>query len=176
MNEFQAFLTHWLDEKRQRDRTWNVARLGRETGIAASLLSRWLGPDATTPGDANLRRLAPVVGVSHADLMRMVGRLGPSSPVADAEATDPELALRMRQLQARLAAYPRAFWSSVLAANDRMLEAGDALSTVGPDATQDGAISKQGRPRISKPVPPITGPSRRPGGELNAYSRPVAAR
>lgn len=168
MDEFQAFLGRWLDEKRRQDRTWNLARLGRETGIAASLLSRWLGPDAPTPGDANLRRLAPVVGVSHADLMRMVGRLGPSTPTADAaDATDPELALRMRQLEARLAAYPRAFWSSVLAANDRMLEAGDALSA--PEAAP--SISTPPRTRISRPVPAVKAPRRGPGGELNAYSR-----
>lgn len=176
MDEFQTFLTRWLDEQRRQDRTWNLARLGRETGIAASLLSRWLGPDAPTPGDANLRRLAPVVGVSHADLMRMVGRLGPSLPVSEAlSPEEQEILATSAEFGRALRGVPKAFRSVVLNASLRLAEELRALPGES-DATQDGAISKQGRTRISKPVPPITGPSRRPGGELNAYPLPVGAR
>lgn len=79
MSEFRDFLADWLDE-----RGWSANRLADETGIAQTLISRYLSLDPhkrVIPADQTLRRLAPIVGKSHDELMRMVGRLDePSEP------------------------------------------------------------------------------------------------
>lgn len=73
MQPFWEYLTDWLSA-----RGWSANRLAEESGVAQTLVSRYIHPNPRRrlrPTDVTLRRLAPVLGVPHDQLMRMAGRL-----------------------------------------------------------------------------------------------------
>lgn len=66
MEGFRTFLEGWL-----RDSHTPQSRLAEETGIPASIISRWLSQrHPIVPSPASLRKLAPIIGVPYEDLMR----------------------------------------------------------------------------------------------------------
>lgn len=77
--EFQKVVREFLAR-----RDWSQPQLAREAGISQAVVNRWLSDDPemlVQPTDPTLRKLAPVIGIPHNELMRMAGRLeGPSSP------------------------------------------------------------------------------------------------
>lgn len=96
MPEFRDFLALWLQQ-----RGWSANRLAEEAGIAQTLVSRYLNPNPRRrirPTDETLRKLAPVLGRSHDDLMRMVGRLDKTSDEVPPESDDTELLVLFRQV------------------------------------------------------------------------------
>lgn len=86
--EFQAAVNNFLSR-----RGWSQPELARVAGISQAVVNRWLSTDpqmVVQPTDPSLRKLAPVIGIPHLELMRMAGRLdatvtAPSKP-ADLEA------------------------------------------------------------------------------------------
>ena len=73
MRDFRTTVLEWLAR-----RGWSQARLSEETGISQSLISKWLAePDTdrrrVTPSPLNLKRLAPVLGITYDDLLHMCG-------------------------------------------------------------------------------------------------------
>lgn len=86
--EFRLFLAEWMRTAR-----WTQHDLGAASGLGQSIISRWLNPDPyrrVQPTDDTLRRLAPVVGRSLDELLRMCGRRDIAA--ASAEEDPPELA------------------------------------------------------------------------------------
>lgn len=71
--EFQQTINQFLAR-----RGWSQPTLARVAGISQAVVNRWLAADRTMlvqPTDPTLRKLAPVVGISHGELMRMAGRI-----------------------------------------------------------------------------------------------------
>lgn len=94
---FRLFLQNWLDTS-----GWSQYQLGLATGLGQSLISRWLSPDPnrrTQPSDQALNKLAPVVGRTLEDLMRMAGRL-PATTKANGRELPAELAALLSDLEA----------------------------------------------------------------------------
>lgn len=96
---FRAFLTRWLEAS-----GWSQYQLGLETGIRQGNVSRWLSPDPrrrTQPTHETLVKLAPLVGRSVADLMRMAGRLDEEADQKpEVEEDPPELAALIQAIRA----------------------------------------------------------------------------
>jgi transcriptional regulator with XRE-family HTH domain len=94
---FRAFLEDWLATT-----GWSQFELAMRTGIGQSIISRWLSPDhrrRTQPTDTTLRKLAPVVGRSFEDLMRMSGRWPDAPPARGETVLEPELASLLADLE-----------------------------------------------------------------------------
>lgn len=69
VDEFRALLAPHLAVR------GGLARLSESSGVAAHLISRWASPDLRKqirPSPDNLRRIAPALGVSYDQLLRMV--------------------------------------------------------------------------------------------------------
>ncbi len=133
-----------------RVRGWSLNRLGRETKIQASVISRWLnvpeGAAASRPSPANLEKLAPVIGVPYEDLMRMCGYL----PGEARAQVDVMRQAARDQVDAWLTAvgpqYEEYFWDHVKVQGDataRLIE--ELRSAVNPDGS--GAV----KPAVSAP-------------------------
>ena len=80
MEAFYEFLTGWL-----RDAGWGPTRLAEAAEVSQSLVSKWVNADPrrrARPSPKNLERLAPVLGRSYEDLMKLAGYLPgePSQP------------------------------------------------------------------------------------------------
>lgn len=95
--DFRVFIANWLETS-----GWSQYQLGIAAGIGQSLISRWLSPVAgrrTQPSPETLNKLAPVVGRSYEELMRMAGYqfLVGDKPTAD---DPPELAALIADLRA----------------------------------------------------------------------------
>jgi transcriptional regulator with XRE-family HTH domain len=82
VQEFREWLTARLIEL-----GLSKADLNRASDVGDSNISRWL-TGGRRPTPANLEKIAPVLGVSYEDLMRMCGYL-PGAPTA-VGATDPD--------------------------------------------------------------------------------------
>jgi len=86
--EFGEYLQWWF-----RETGWGPTRLANSAGVSQSLVSKWAHPDRSRrarPSPKNLERLAPALGRSYEDLMKMAGYLpGNLQPAAP---TDPGLA------------------------------------------------------------------------------------
>lgn len=63
----QSF-SDWLAE-RLRERDWSSADLGRASGVDKTNITRWIS-ERRRPTPANLKRIAPSLGVSYEELMR----------------------------------------------------------------------------------------------------------
>lgn len=76
MDQFRALLREHLRERGA------LARLSENSGIASHVIGRWRD-GVGRPTDTNLKRLAPHLGVSYEELMRLCGYL--PSEVNDAQ-------------------------------------------------------------------------------------------
>ncbi|HLZ30874.1 MAG TPA: helix-turn-helix transcriptional regulator [Chloroflexota bacterium] len=85
MEAFQEFLDNWL-----KGCGWTPAQLSRATTIGQNVISRWLGADPPRASPKNLAKLAPVVGVPHEELLRLVGYLPGEAQLGN---VDPDLAV-----------------------------------------------------------------------------------
>lgn len=77
--DFPAFLDQWYRE--HPDVT--QARLSLRSGVSQSLLSKYVHSDPqrrATPSPANLRKLAPALGVPYDELMAICGYTDPKAP------------------------------------------------------------------------------------------------
>lgn len=73
----QAFPT-WL-RARLDAQGWTKSDLERASGVHNSIIWRWMSEPPRRPTPANLKKIAPHLGVSYEDLMRMCGYL-PGQP------------------------------------------------------------------------------------------------
>ena len=166
MQAFQEFLRDWMARG-----GWSNADLARATGIDGSNIGRWFGPNPKRPSEENLRKLAAVLDVPHADLMRMAGRLEgePTRTTSPADPLRAELRARLSALEEMLAPYPRAFWSTRLALMEQIAQL--------PDAPQP-PISAPAAPAISAPMPAPkranNGPRQGTRGALESYALAAA--
>jgi len=101
-------------EQALNDRRWSLSRLGRETGIQPSVISRWLnvpdGATASRPSPRNLQKLAPVLGRSYEDLLRMCKYL-PGEPRDQVNALRQSVRVQLDEwLNAVGPDYEQAFW------------------------------------------------------------------
>jgi transcriptional regulator with XRE-family HTH domain len=83
--DFAAYLRRWLA-----DHDVSQAEFGRRVGIRQTLVNRYVHVDPVTrvrPGPDALRKMAPALGVPHAELLRMAGYLAPD-PESEAEEID----------------------------------------------------------------------------------------
>lgn len=95
---FRAFLQNWLDTS-----GWSQYQLALASGLTQSLISRWLSPDPrrrTQPTNETLEKLAPVVGRSLDDLMRLAGRLPPDDQATARKDMPPQLAALLADIEA----------------------------------------------------------------------------
>jgi transcriptional regulator with XRE-family HTH domain len=87
VSEFKTFLKAWL-----KGHGWSVIRLAQEAQISDRVIYHWLREDAPKrPSDANLKKLAPALGVSEFELLRMAGYFSEGDKPS-AERQDPRLA------------------------------------------------------------------------------------
>ena len=70
--DFRTLVLAWLDR-----RGWYRAQLADAAGVSQSLVSKWLSDEEprATPAPKNLAKLAPVLGMTYEDLMRVCGYL-----------------------------------------------------------------------------------------------------
>lgn len=71
--EFRDFLRDWLAQPGR-----SAYKLALASGVSQSVIGRYVHPDPNRrvqPTPASLERLAPALGISHEDLMRMSGYL-----------------------------------------------------------------------------------------------------
>lgn len=139
---FQALLARTLTHRGA------LAQLEKASGVKGSLIGRYRD-GAVRPSPENLEKLAPALGVDYEDLLRLCGYLpGGGEP----EVRD-ELAQRMHRLEGLLRHYPRGFWSAVIEANERMVQAAGALlpgeSAVSSSAGHAISRADRGRNRPS---------------------------
>jgi transcriptional regulator with XRE-family HTH domain len=83
--DFAAYLRRWLA-----DHDVSQAEFGRRVGIRQTLVNRYVHVDPATrvrPGPDALRKMAPTLGVPHAELLRMAGYLAPN-PESEEEEID----------------------------------------------------------------------------------------
>jgi transcriptional regulator with XRE-family HTH domain len=151
MEQFRAFLLEWLAGNE-----WNVPRLARESGIADAVIRRWINEPLKRPSDANLRKLAPVLGVETAELLRMCGYL-----LADAEhpppAVDPiDRRIRdgMQRFESVVLSYPKALRVAVIDANIRMAEAFKEFAEPPVIMPPEPRVSASDRPQTGAPNDP----------------------
>lgn len=136
MDRFRDFLTDWLART-----GWSASRLARESGVRQNVISRWTSQTPTRPSPENLKKIAPVVGVSYEDLLRMCGYLpdGEADAAAEGDELERWLLMRTEEFHQAVRGIPRAFWPTVL------------------DASIEVARQMQGQPE-----PPVT-PEGEPG-------------
>lgn len=101
LREFRDLLRSRLRER------GDLARLSAASGIASHVLGRWRDGEGR-PSDANLKRLAPALGVPYEELLRMCGYLS-----ADPDAAKNRVDERISQQQTA-ARTQRRRWVEVL--------------------------------------------------------------
>lgn len=84
-NEFRSFLTERIKERGA------LAKLAKTSGIKSPVIGHWARGE-TRPSLANLRRIAPALGVPYEDLMKMCGYL----PGDHAEPPQVPISIRQR--------------------------------------------------------------------------------
>jgi transcriptional regulator with XRE-family HTH domain len=126
MEEFRALLRERLRVR------GTQARLAKESGIKSPVIGHWARGE-TRPSPANLKRIAPALGVPYEELMRMCGYLSGESTATSVHS---ELEMRLARLGAIWSEYPRTVWLAILEANERVVE---ALSFQLPRGTPDSA-------------------------------------
>ena len=141
VERFTTFLNDWLGRQ-----GWSASRLARESGIPQNVISRWTSNTPTRPSPANLAKLAPVLGVSHTELMRVCGYIGgEDGDITETErrvsAELEERILRFQRLVDR--GYPMGTLLAVLDANERMAAAAlvPEPPLKGPNGSPDKAES-----------------------------------
>ena len=90
--DFAAYLRRWLA-----DHDVSQAEFGRRVGIRQTLVNRYVHMDPATrvrPGPDALRKMAPTLGIPHAELLRMAGYLA-AEPDEDTE----EIDIREREIR-----------------------------------------------------------------------------
>lgn len=135
--EFQATLRDFLGR-----RGWSQNELHFQTSISQGVINRWLHEDArqvVQPTDATLRKLAPVIGLSHSELMRMAGRVHAEPPKS-------RLPRRLSQFLADI----EAGW---LAADDARRQVGEEATRAifNPHAPRRPGRSRANRPSTDQP-------------------------
>ncbi len=91
MEQFRALLQERTAERGA------LARLSQVSGISSPVIGRWRD-GIGRPSDTNLKKLAPALGVSYEDLMKMCGYL-PGKPASPDPQLDPRLAAFLAEIE-----------------------------------------------------------------------------
>ncbi len=149
--DLAPFRTAVEDALRARD--WSLSRLGRETGIQPSVLSRWLSEGGSRPSPRNLEKLSAGLGVDYEQMMQLCGYL-PSEPAVQVDARRQAVRDQLdRWLTAVGPDYEDEFWQSLKNHGDSTVRLIGQVRTAVSDHEQtavNAAVSgrsKRGRPR-----------------------------
>jgi len=158
-----------VEPLRQLIENWLVARdasqadLHRASGVPQNVISKWLNGEVARASDRNLKRIAPILGLSYEELLRHMGEI-PTTQAGDS-GVQSELEMRLHHLGSVLGRYPRAFWLAVIDASERMAEAGEAFqppvsASKEPSVSVDHSAQTRGnhgsRPGLTPSKPSLT--------------------
>jgi transcriptional regulator with XRE-family HTH domain len=106
--DFRTLVLEWLER-----RGWSRAQLAEAAGVSQSLLSKWLHdephPRRVRPGPESLRKLAPILGHSYADLLRTAGYLEDDVPL-ERDVFQTLIRARVQQLLTEALSGPDELW------------------------------------------------------------------
>jgi transcriptional regulator with XRE-family HTH domain len=151
MQALVALIEEWLALDRR-----NQAELARLSGVPQNVISRWLNGQVDSVSTRNLKRVAPVLGLSYEELLRRMGELpqaaasvnGASLLHSRQQSLDDQVERWVRVLGPRMGveAAEDYFWESVRRHADTILDAltmGTAVSAPA-DTAVNGAVSVSG--------------------------------
>lgn len=118
MEDFRTFLLDWLDAN-----GWNVPRLARASGVADAVIRRWINRPLKRPSDANLRKIAPPMGVSYEQLAKMCGYLPDGAIVRELDPIEAAIRSRADEMREAVEGTPPEFWATIIKATfDRAID------------------------------------------------------
>lgn len=132
---FAEFLDRWLIE-----RDINASQFARMTATNQSLVTKWR-TGTVTPSDKNLRKMAPTLGKSDVELLRMAGRLE-STSVSQLDPEHAEIESIGKEMANVIAGVPRQHRMDVVEAAKRIAETYRMLPSAEPERPRRGATRR----------------------------------
>lgn len=142
-----------------RERNWTLSQMGRAAGIQPSILSRWLsspagGGSVSRPSPRNLQKLAPVLGLSYEDLMRMCGYL--PGPPTEPDPLDAYLSETTSEMREVLRGVDRMWWATIVKAFSRGVDHGrDVAAAINNQQSQQHPVKSAPPHRIKSAQSPF---------------------